>query len=250
MKKRSKNKKISTIIFVIFSITNLFFLVFLFFLFKYHFYKNIYEFQLEEKNKNTCQEKSINNYDPLVTTIPQAKDLIKSPILNNSDPSIGSKDPIINIVYFSDFKCSYCFDQEVIFKNILNKYEDKVRLIWKDYPENNFDTQSYQASIAARCASKQGAFWQYHDILYQSDSLDKKLFLQIAQKLNLDIDQFERCLESKNIITSIENNIYEAQILGIRGVPYIYVDNIEFMGEVSEDEIEKIIKFNLENPKD
>lgn len=190
-----------------------------------------------------------NNYsegDELITKVPSLKDMLAGPIISNIDPSLGPLDAPITIVYFADFECSFCQKQEQVLKQIMDQYNSKVRLIWKDYPRYNPDSASYQAAIAARCAQEQNKFWPYHDLLYQNNqNLEQDKFLNLATELNLNSSQFERCLKSAAIQGLINDNITEANALDINGIPFIYINDQEVMGQITIEELKRIVDIEL-----
>ncbi len=186
--------------------------------------------------------------DPFVTKVLELKDLIDGPIINDIDPSIGSVGAPVTIVEFSDFECDFCRKQEKVLNQIIKEYGDKVRLIWKDYPIDIPAAASYQSAIAARCGGEQNEFWAYHNLLFEkNNNLSQQTFLKIAQELNLDLKQFEKCLASDEVKRLINDNIIEANALGINGVPFIFVNKREVMGEISVEELRKIIEEELQN---
>jgi len=186
-------------------------------------------------NKNYNHENFYDTSDPFITKVPSLKNLLTGPIISESDPSLGPDDAHITIVEFSDFQCSFCYEQEKNLKKIMEKYPDKIRLIWKDYPDIN----SFESAVAGRCADEQDKFWGYHDLLYEN--INNKSFLELAEKLNLDLEKFSKCLNNENTEALIKKNINEANALDINGVPFIYINDKEFIGEISFNELEKII---------
>lgn len=159
---------------------------------------------------------------------------------------MGAENAPVVIVEFSDFTCSFCQLEETRLKQIINLYKDKIRLIWKDYPENDTNSISYEAAKAARCASKQNNFWPYHDLLFlNSKKLNQTKFIELAKELNLDEEKFKECLVSKEINDYIKQNVNEADALEITGVPFIYVNDQEVMGEVNLEELKKMVELEL-----
>lgn len=243
LEKMIHREKFPTKLFVIASIAGLFLFGFLLL-----FLKNNYFAQKEiapvDGGNNLIIE--TDQIDPFITKAPTLKDIIKKPIINSNDPSFGPNDAKINIVMFSDYECSYCQKVENILNSVIADYQDKARIIWKDYPDNNTASLSWQASVAARCAWEQGKFWEYHDLLFSnSNSLNPNLFLSLASELNLDKSAFGICLENKNISQLIYNNVMEAQALDIIGVPFIFVNDKEIMGDVSIEDLKKIVEEEL-----
>jgi protein-disulfide isomerase len=130
-----------------------------------------------------------------------------------------------------------------ILKELLKKYPQKVKLIWKDAPNPN-SSQALLAAEAAKCAQEQGKFWEYHDLLFANQNyLSPSLYLEMARQLNLDTSRFETCLQSKKWNSIIQASLAEAQALGINGTPYLFIgDKRRISGQVSLAELEKIIQ--------
>ncbi|MFA4833938.1 MAG: thioredoxin domain-containing protein [Patescibacteria group bacterium] len=186
------------------------------------------------------------NGDPLITKVPGLKDILDGPIINGPDPSLGPEKAPVVITYFADYECRYCQKQEAVIKSVMEQYKDKIRLVWKDYPEKNVASGSFSAAVAGRCAEEQGQFWPFHDLLFASgDKLGKDLFIALVEKLNLRKSLFSECLEDEEVGQSVRNNILEAQALDIKGVPFIFINKEEIMGEATADDLKKIIDIEL-----
>lgn len=184
--------------------------------------------------------------DLLTTKVPRLKDMLAGPIISDLDPGFGNEEAPVAIVIFSNYQCGFCQKQEQTLKNLLNQYGDKIRLIWKDYPESGENSISFMAAVAGRCAQEQKKFWEYHDLLFQnSNNLVQLTFLKIADKLNLDRKDFIRCLDNDNIKQLIKDNMEEADALGASGVPLIYVNDKNVAGEVDLEELKRIIEAEL-----
>ena len=207
-------------------------------------------------NLNSSQAKSngnVGNYqgsygigDPLITKVPGLRDFLDGPIINGLDPSLGPDKAPVVITYFADYECRYCQNQETVIKKAADQYKDKIRLIWKDYPEKDSASGSFSAAVAGRCAQEQGQFWPFHDLLFKNgDKLGKDLFITLAEKINLKKNLFSECLEDGEIGQLVRDNILEAQALDIKGVPFIFVNKQEIMGEAMEDDLKKIIEAEL-----
>jgi len=243
-----KKEKVPIKIFIIASIVA-FIIVFLLFV----FLKINFNSQSNEANYNSTDKYFFNsNYqkgDPLMTKVPNLRDILAGPIINERDPYLGNLEAPIAIVYFSDYECSFCQKQEEVFSKILDTYQDRVKLIWKDFPDKN-NIKSIQASIAARCAQKQNKFWQYHDLLYENNTkFSQELFLNIADSLALNSKEFNDCRQGTSVQQLIYDNILEAQALDINGVPFIYINDQEVMGQVEFDDLKKIIDIELNKLK-
>ena len=248
--RKSKKPNFPTAFFVAASLATFILFAIFFFIIKINFPSNFRRSPLQETATRQSGKYYLNkNYsegDLLITKVPNLKDILTGPIITDLDPNLGAKNAPITIVEFSDFECDFCHEQEQMLKQILDKYQNKIRLIWKDYPESNEDSISFQAAIAARCAEKQNQFWAFHDLLYQnSNNLTRLKFLNFADQLDLNRAKFVRCLDNDNIKQLIKNNIKEANALNIKGVPCIYVNDQEVMEEISFEELRRIVEIEL-----
>lgn len=195
--------------------------------------------------RNKYYLKTTENSDPLVTQAPTLKNLLAGPIISSSDPSLGNPNAKVTIIQFSDFTCSYCQKQEKILKQILADYKNKVRFIWKDYPNNDPNSISWQAALAGRCALAQNLFWPYHDLLYQNTDLNKQKLIDLAGSAKLNSTIFKNCLDDAAPRQLVRNNIEEADALEISGVPFLYVNDQEVVGAATYDDLKRIIEVEL-----
>ena len=100
----------------------------------------------------------------------QVKVYLTPPIVDVSAEDAPVKGPAnapITIVEFSDFQCSYCKRVVNVLDQVLERYPDKVKLAFRDFPIVNIHPQAEKAAEAAHCAGEQGKFWEFHDLLFE-----------------------------------------------------------------------------------
>lgn len=193
---------------------------------------------------------SFNNFpapapaDPFVSAGPAAQEVLLRPIIDDRDPSIGSDNAKVTIVEFSDFSCDFCAEQDRIVKEVVKKYGDQVRLVWKDFPDT--ETVSYQASLAARCAQEKGRFWEAQDLFFSTGQEIFSMPLpRIAARLGLDPEYFQDCFLKQKFASDIERNIKEASALRLPGVPFFFVNDQEYLGAINKEDLEKVVEKGL-----
>jgi predicted DsbA family dithiol-disulfide isomerase len=187
------------------------------------------------------QSADISGGDPYLTIIKNFSNSIGAPLLNGLDPMFGNEKADVAIVQYSDFGCEFCLAQEKILQDVVGAYQGSVKLIRKDYPAGDISSYSWQSAISARCAGEQGKYWQYHDLLYRDIGNQNKDFMDFAKSLALDVAKFSSCLKDSGITALIKNNVIEADALRIKGVPSLFINDREFLGEMSESEIRQIV---------
>ena len=98
-----------------------------------------------------------------------------------------------------------------------------LRIEWKDFPYQG--QESLDAAVAARAAQAQGEFWEYHDLVYENQSsgnsggYDREGLTALAQEAGLDVEKFEKDLESGRYEDVVQEDFQEGQGLGISGTP-------------------------------
>ena len=152
----------------------------------------------------------------------------------------GDPNAPVVIEEFSDFQCPYCtrFAEQTlpgIDKNQIAAGE--VLLIYYDFPLESIHPQAFAASSAARCAGEQGpiAYWNMHDLLYGrtqqwATSDPNSAFAEFAEELNLDLDEFNSCLDSNKFQEQIRTDLDEAAQRGVRSTPSFFVNGEALVG--------------------
>ncbi len=159
-------------------------------------------------------------------------------------PYLGPEDAPIVIVEFSDFLCSFCgrhFSQTLT--PLLENFDGYVRYVYRDFPGVG-GQNAVQSALAAECANEQGAFWEYHALLFSNQArlggndlvaLDGVL-LEYATELSLDLDEFSDCYDTQRHLSSIVRDSNDAQSVGARGTPG-FVINGQFVSGAQPYEI-------------
>jgi protein-disulfide isomerase len=177
-----------------------------------------------------------------VSTTPQRYD-----VSVDDDPYLGPEDAPVVIVEFSDFNCGYCrkWYQESL-QTIMDQYPNQIRFVYRDYPL--LAESSVTAAQAAQCAYEQGAFWEFHNALFDREepkTLDT--YLLFAEEFNLDIDDFQACYDSERTMEEVENDATFAANLGIRGTPTFFVNGIPLVGAQPIENFFTLIDSELAN---
>ncbi len=162
-------------------------------------------------------------------------------------PYKGPEDAPVTIVEFSDFQCPFCSRIGPILDKILEKYPDRVRLVFKNYPLTRIHAMAMKAAVASLAARAQGRYWEYHDKLFENHKTlsDKKLH-EIAEALGLDLERFERDRKDPKIRNLIERDRSEARQNGVHGTPTLFV-NGRRLKSMSARAIEQAVERELKN---
>ncbi len=175
---------------------------------------------------------------PKIDQIGPAK-ITMNTFVSNGSPVLGNPNAPITLVEFGDYQCHYCnvFFQSIEGDIIKNYVETgKVKIIFKDY--NIIGPDSINASHGAHCATEQGLFWEYHDILYSNWTGENNGWAStsnltiFAQEINADMDMWTECMNEKTYSKTIMESNNDAKTLELTGTPAFFVINSN--GEVSK----------------
>jgi protein-disulfide isomerase len=147
--------------------------------------------------------------------------------LENGSPALGSDSAPITIVEFGDYQCEACYHwfhntRDTLIDNYIET--GKAKLVFIDLPFLGRD--SPKAAEASYCAEDQGKYWEYHTMLYtfqdgppDSGWADRDRLNSFAFSLDMDIDEFNECMNSSKYKKRVKANYDEAVRNGANSTP-------------------------------
>jgi protein-disulfide isomerase len=161
-------------------------------------------------------------------------------------PSLGPADAKITIVEFSDFQCPFCrrFEQET-YQPLLDAYPGQIRFVYRNLPLTSIHPNAMPAAIASLCAKDQNAFWDFHDKLFSSETLDQATYIQYAADLGLNVDTFTACLSSGSHDAEIKADMDFSLGLGVQSTPTFFVNGLAIVGAQPLSSFQQIIDKEL-----
>ena len=145
----------------------------------------------------------------------------------NGSPILGSESAPITIVEFGDYQCEACHHwfhntRDTLIDNYIET--GKAKLIFVDLPF--LGRHSAPAAEASYCAEDQEKYWEYHTMLYtfqegQPDSgwADRDRLNSFAFSLDMNIDEFNECMDSSKYKKRVNANSDEAVRNGAQSTP-------------------------------
>jgi protein-disulfide isomerase len=160
-------------------------------------------------------------------------------------PFVGAKDAPVTIVEFADYHCPFCQRTEDTIGQILSRYGDRVRLVWRDYPIDNLHPQARKAHEAARCASAQGKFWPYHKALYTGSPKPPDQLPAVAQEAGLDMASFKACVADGKQQAAVQKDVEEGKRLDVTGTPTFFINGRVLVGAQPLEAFARVIDDEL-----
>jgi protein-disulfide isomerase len=154
----------------------------------------------------------------------------------------GLVDAPVKIVEFGDFACPSCrrWHRSGIKQQVMEMFGDQVSFTYRHFPV--MSEHSVQAAIASQCAGEQGAFWMYHDFLFeQAEGLTESELARYAMALGLNTLAFEACVQSEKVRDYVDRDKRSAFREGALGTPAFFV-NGQLVYNPSFEELETLIR--------
>ena len=161
------------------------------------------------------------------------QDLTEWKVPVDRSPARGARNALVTIVIFSDFQCPFCKRVNGTLEELLQRYPDDLRIVWKDRPLP-FHKRAKPAAVFARAARAQrgdAGFWAAHDKLFENQTqLEDADLEQYAQALKLNVFLVRRALAGTTYDAGIAQDEELATGLKASGTPHFFINGRRLVG--------------------
>jgi len=165
-------------------------------------------------------------------------------------PSRGPANASITIVEFSDFQCPFCSRALPVIEEVMTRYPDDVRLVYRHMPLDRIHNRARAAAEASLCAHDQGQFWAYHDLVFaNTNSLGDEDLKGFAGELDLDLAAWEQCMTEEKFAEVIDADVEAARSIGITGTPAFIINGVMLSGAKPVEDFVSVIESELKRPE-
>ncbi|HVP31475.1 MAG TPA: thioredoxin domain-containing protein [Myxococcota bacterium] len=158
--------------------------------------------------------------------------------------SRGPADAPVTMIEFSDYQCPFCRRAEPTVMEVLARYPDKLRFVYRHFPLD-MHPRARPAAEAAECAGEQGRFWEYHDKLFAGSGFEEADFERYAKEIGLDTAKWQACRADDHTLAKIAADEKAGSDAGVTGTPAFFVNGIMISGARPLDAFTKIIDSEL-----
>jgi NhaA family Na+:H+ antiporter len=142
-----------------------------------------------------------------------------------------SSERVTSLVSYGDFLCPYCRRFRSVLLRIRGVLGERLAYVYRHFPNESAHPGAEFAARAAEAAAEQGRFWEMHDGLYgREPPLTEAIVRDVARGIGLDMERFERDIESDEIKVRIARDLDEARRDGVSATPTIFVDGQRYDG--------------------
>jgi len=163
--------------------------------------------------------------------LPFREDFVRGMINTKDMPSQGPSHAPVTVVEYADLQCPTCaLLHEFLEKELLPKYGDKVRVIFKEFPMPWHDW-SAAAAVANECAYqiKPAAFPRYRSLIFANQNMINASnvhdrLLDLGDEAGVDRAKLAACIDSKASLSRVEAGRQEGKDLGVNATPTSFVN--------------------------
>ena len=175
-------------------------------------------------------------------------------------PVRGNPDAKITIVNYDDFECPFCARlHATLMTEIMAKYGDRVRIVYKDYPLPGHVWAPHAANDA-NCLAKESpaAYWDLADYIHASlrtingDSQDPKktyaeldrITMDFGKKHGADSNRLRACILAPHE-EIVKASVAEGDKMGVSATPTMFINGGKLEGLSDEGEVRAAIDDRL-----
>lgn len=160
--------------------------------------------------------------------------------------SLGDPEAVVTVQAWEDFLCPACQQWTATIEPRLEEEfvnTGLVRLEFRQFPLNIHAPGAQMSAMASECAADQGAFWTYHDRVFQEAASDGQAgttldrLVRYADDLSLDVDEFRTCMTTQKHRAAVDASVNEAVALGLNSTPSILVNGKVMENPFNYDEL-------------
>jgi protein-disulfide isomerase len=169
----------------------------------------------------------------------------------------GPPNAPVTLVEYSDLECPVCAHlQEELETDIVPKYGNKLRVVFKEFPLVAIHDWALTGAIAARCTyqidpSKYVAFRSAVFKSQESVTGDhaRDVLLHFGAEAGVDNSKLAACIDSKASLSRVEANLHEGEALGISQTPTSFINGRILVGAPAPAEFYKLIDEAMHDAK-
>ena len=162
---------------------------------------------------------------------------LAAPLAKRERPVVGVEAAKILVIEIASFKCTHCRNfHEKIFPVLRTQYVDTGMVQWTVLNASDDPSDQFARIFGiARCALRQGKYWELLDSLFQVAHRPPSFLEDLVAKSPLiDRSELDICLRDRTIRTDVAADFAEYAELKVRGTPTFLIRKLGPNGERTE----------------
>jgi NhaA family Na+:H+ antiporter len=158
----------------------------------------------------------------------------------------GRTDAPVTLAEYGDFQCPYCGEAYPVVLDLLERFGEKLRFVFRHLPLPDLHPHAAAAAEAAEAAAAQGRFWEMHDRLFTHQlQLSDAELRGHAEAIGLDVERFDRELREGVHKGRVEEDSRSGARSGVPSTPRFFVNGMIHLGSPTGIELGEAIASEL-----
>ena len=181
--------------------------------------------------------------------MPPVPATLSPPVDPRRDHVRGAPEARVTLVEYGDFQCPYCGEAYPVVNELLTRFGDQLRFVFRHMPLAGLHPRAPAAAEAAEAAGAQDRFWEMHDRLFthQHELSDAEL-RNHAAAIGLDVARFDRELQERMHAAHVRADHRSGVRSGTPSTPRFFVNGVIHLGSPTFVELEEAISRALASP--
>lgn len=168
---------------------------------------------------------------------------------------LGNPDAELKVELFSDYSCPMCFAYNVMIHKAVRELGNDIYIESHNLPLDRECNKYLRKQVhkgACRlakyviAAKNQGKYWDMSTLIFEHNPKDDNEAINLAKKLDLDIEQFKHDINSKETSQKLSDDIDYAVSQGVIATPAIVINGKRYVGIKPYYELKEILDKKVE----
>ena len=170
----------------------------------------------------------------------------------------GPEDAPVKIVEYADYQCEYCALTNPYINKLVEEYNGKVAVIFRNFLLS-YHSNATAAASAANAAGLQGYWKEYADTLFTNQN--DWYYAESTERLNIfvnyfnqvsggegDVEKFKSDMRSDEVSKKISFDIGAAKLTDMTGTPAFYLngEGISIAGKSAEEDFLNLFREKID----
>jgi len=134
----------------------------------------------------------------------------------------------VHILKYSDYQCPACKAYIPLQEQLKAEFGDMIEIEYRYFPLSSHQYADL-AARTAEAARQQGKFKEMHNLLFEfqeqwSQGNAREYFFDFAEQIGLDMEQFEKDLESEEVKETVNNQLQEGIRRTVNATPTFFLN--------------------------
>lgn len=158
-------------------------------------------------------------------------------------PAFGTAGAPVQLIMFAELSCSFCGQMIPVLGRLLRKHPQDLSVHLRWLPDRRRRAHLLDAAVLLQAAGSDEKIWELAGKLFEKPGgYDQARLLSLASEAGLNRKALSQALKQPaRWMSALDSNRAEAERVGVRGSPYLFINGRSIPGATGVDTIERFI---------